>query len=108
MIEKLFFPRYIVSYRTVLSVVLLKPHSIILSWVEVKQVEFRKQWLMMRHIMLSGLEQQLLGIVVRKERPELEEQKDALVTNIAAGKLKLIELEDAVLRSVGWWTIAAF
>ena len=47
-----------------------------------------------------GLEQQLLGIVVRKERPELEEQKDALVTNIAAGKLKLIELEDAVLRSV--------
>ena len=71
-------------------------------------MEFRKQWLMMRHIMLSGLEQQLLGIVVRKERPELEEQKDALVTNIAAGKLKLIELEDAVLRSVGWWTIAAF
>ena len=49
---------------------------------------------------LPGLEQQLLGIVVRKERPELEEQKDALVTNIAAGKLKLIELEDAVLRSV--------
>ncbi|KAF0304890.1 Dynein heavy chain 2, axonemal [Amphibalanus amphitrite] len=46
----------------------------------------------------DGLEQQLLGIVVRKERPELEEQKDALVTNIAAGKLKLIELEDAVLR----------
>ena len=47
-----------------------------------------------------GLEAQLLGIVVRKERPELEEQKDSLVMNIAAGKNKLAELEDEILRSV--------
>ena len=46
----------------------------------------------------QGLEAQLLGIVVRKERPELEEQKDALVINIAAGKKKLEELEDEILR----------
>ena len=46
----------------------------------------------------SGLEAQLLGIVVRKERPELEEQKDSLVINIAAGKKKLEELEDEILR----------
>ncbi|XP_033636218.1 dynein heavy chain 2, axonemal-like isoform X2 [Asterias rubens] len=46
----------------------------------------------------QGLEAQLLGIVVRKERPELEEQKDALVMNIAAGKKKLVELEDEILR----------
>ena len=46
----------------------------------------------------SGLEAQLLGIVVRKERPELEEQKDALVINIAANKKKLEELEDEILR----------
>ena len=45
-----------------------------------------------------GLEAQLLGIVVRKERPELEEQKDSLVMNIAAGKKKLAELEDEILR----------
>ena len=45
-----------------------------------------------------GLEAQLLGIVVRKERPELEEQKDKLVVNIAAGKKKLQELEDEILR----------
>jgi len=45
-----------------------------------------------------GLEAQLLGIVVRKERPELEEQKDALVINIAANKKKLEELEDEILR----------
>ncbi|XP_043933259.1 dynein axonemal heavy chain 2 [Protopterus annectens] len=46
----------------------------------------------------QGLEAQLLGIVVRRERPELEEQKDSLVINIAAGKKKLQELEDEILR----------
>ncbi|CAB4033595.1 dynein heavy chain 2, axonemal-like [Paramuricea clavata] len=46
----------------------------------------------------QGLEAQLLGIVVRKERPELEEQKDNLVINIAAGKKKLEDLEDQILR----------
>lgn len=49
-------------------------------------------------IKFAGLEAQLLGIVVRKERPELEEQKDALVINIAANKKKLEELEDEILR----------
>ncbi|XP_076804743.1 dynein axonemal heavy chain 2-like [Clavelina lepadiformis] len=46
----------------------------------------------------QGLEAQLLGTVVRKERPELEEQKDTLVINIASGKNKLQELEDEILR----------
>ena len=50
------------------------------------------------YLYLLGLEAQLLGIVVRKERPELEEQKDALVINIAANKKKLEELEDEILR----------
>ena len=42
----------------------------------------------------------MTGIVVRKEKPELEEQKDNLTLNIAAGKKKLQELEDEILRSV--------
>ncbi|KAF3697610.1 Dynein heavy chain 2, axonemal Axonemal beta dynein heavy chain 2 Ciliary dynein heavy chain 2 [Channa argus] len=46
----------------------------------------------------QGLEDQLLGIVVRKERPELEEQKDSLVISIASGKKSLQELEDEILR----------
>ncbi len=46
----------------------------------------------------QGLEAQLLGIVVRKERPELEEQKDKLVVNIAQSKKKLAVLEDEILR----------
>ncbi|XP_046389338.1 dynein axonemal heavy chain 2 [Ischnura elegans] len=46
----------------------------------------------------QGLEAQLLGTVVRKERPDLEEQKDALVSNIASGKKLLKHLEDEILR----------
>mgnify|MGYP001793178035 CR=1 len=46
------------------------------------------------------MEAQLLGIVVKKESPELEKQKDDLVLKIAAGKKKLVELEDEILRYV--------
>ncbi|XP_060528447.1 dynein axonemal heavy chain 2 isoform X3 [Cylas formicarius] len=46
----------------------------------------------------EGLEAQLLGIVVRKEKPHLEEQKDSLVLAIATGKRTLIDLENELLR----------
>jgi glycosyltransferase involved in cell wall biosynthesis len=46
----------------------------------------------------QGLEAQLLGIVVRNEKAELEEDKDRLVLSIAANKNKLIELEDQILK----------
>lgn len=42
---------------------------------------------------LQGLEDQLLGEVVRQERPELEDQRDRLVTSIAADKRQLQDLE---------------
>ncbi|XP_012280984.2 dynein heavy chain 2, axonemal [Orussus abietinus] len=45
----------------------------------------------------QGLEAQLLGIVVRKEKPRLEEQKDNLVVTIATGKRTLKELEEKIL-----------
>ncbi|KAJ3321161.1 Dynein heavy chain 2, axonemal [Blyttiomyces sp. JEL0837] len=45
----------------------------------------------------KGLEDQLLGIVVRREKPELEDQKNKLVSNVAAAKRKLVELEDEIL-----------
>jgi len=46
----------------------------------------------------AGLMAQLLGIVVRRERPDLEEMKDSLVRNIAEGKHRLKSLEDEILR----------
>ncbi len=39
--------------------------------------------------MTQGLEDQLLAEVVRKERPELEEQRDRLVVSISADKRQL-------------------
>ena len=56
----------------------------------------------------EGLEAQLLGNVVRKERPELEEQKDSLVRNIADGKKKLQFLEDEILRYSSWHALNTF
>ncbi|XP_048505442.1 dynein axonemal heavy chain 2 [Athalia rosae] len=49
----------------------------------------------------QGLEAQLLGIVVRKEKPQLEEQKDNLVITIATGKRTLKDLEDKILSLLG-------
>ncbi len=46
----------------------------------------------------TGLEEQLLADVVRFERPELEEQRDKLVVEIASGQDTLKELEDRILK----------
>jgi len=45
----------------------------------------------------KGLQDQLLGIVVRMEEPKLENDKADLVRTVAAAKRKLQELEDSIL-----------
>lgn len=45
----------------------------------------------------SGLEDQLLGIVVAKERPDLEEAKNALIISSAKMRQELKEIEDKIL-----------
>ena len=44
----------------------------------------------------EGLEDQLLGIVVAMNRPDLEEAKDNLVLQSAANKKKLKEIEEQI------------
>ena len=46
----------------------------------------------------GGLEDQLLALVVRKERPDLASKKAALVQQGNAFKIKMLELEDDILR----------
>uniref|UniRef100_A0A671X3C3 Dynein axonemal heavy chain 12 n=1 Tax=Sparus aurata TaxID=8175 RepID=A0A671X3C3_SPAAU len=48
----------------------------------------------------EGLEEQLLGIVVAKERPELEEERNALILQSAANKRQLKEIEDKILETL--------
>lgn len=45
----------------------------------------------------QGLEDQLLGIVVAKERPQLEEKKNELIVESANNKKSLKEIEDKIL-----------
>ena len=46
----------------------------------------------------SGLEDQMLGLVVAKERPDLEEAKNALIIQNAKMKQDLAEIEDRILK----------
>lgn len=46
----------------------------------------------------QGLMDQLLGIAVAKERPDLEEEKNKLILQGAENKRKLKEIEDEILR----------
>jgi len=48
-------------------------------------------------VTLGGLEDQLLSLVVRKERPDLASQKAALIQQENQFKVKLAELEDEIL-----------
>lgn len=45
----------------------------------------------------SGLEDQMLGIVVAEERPDLEEAKNQLIISNAKMKQELKEIEDRIL-----------
>ena len=45
----------------------------------------------------TGLEDQLLGIVAAKEKPELEEKKNTLILEGAANRRQLKEIEDKIL-----------
>jgi dynein heavy chain, axonemal len=49
-------------------------------------------------VTFDGLEAQLLGDVVRKERPDVEERKNNLVSSIANDKKQLDELEKKILK----------
>ena len=49
------------------------------------------------HFPYSGLEDQLLGIVVAEERPDLEEAKNALIISNVKMKQELKEIEDQIL-----------
>ena len=49
-------------------------------------------------ITMDGLEDQLLGDVVKQERPDLEEKKDKLVLSLANDMKQLGDLQDKVLK----------
>ncbi|EAR85626.2 dynein heavy chain (macronuclear) [Tetrahymena thermophila SB210] len=49
-------------------------------------------------ITYEGLNDQLLGILVKKERPDLEEEKERLIIEGAQNKAQLFEIEEKILQ----------
>ena len=72
-----------------MTTLLSNPHYLPETSVKVTIINFM--------ITSEGLQDQLLGIVVAKEKPELEEQKNQLILEGAENKRKLKEIEDKIL-----------
>lgn len=51
-------------------------------------------------VTVKGLEDQLLGEVVAKEKPEVEEKRTDLISRIAADKKQLKEIEEKILKVI--------
>jgi dynein heavy chain len=51
-------------------------------------------------ITYEGLSDQLLGIVVEKENPELQQKKEQLVIDAASNKKRLAEIEESILKTL--------
>ncbi|VDM15555.1 unnamed protein product [Hydatigera taeniaeformis] len=80
---------YSPEFRFYITTKLRNPHYMPEVAVKVTLVNFM--------ITSEGLNDQLLGIVVARERPELEDEKNKLILQGAANKKKLKELEDQIL-----------
>ena len=80
---------YSPSFRFYITTKLRNPHYLPELSTKVTLVNFM--------ITPEGLEDQLLGIVAAKERPELEEEKNRLVLSSANNKKQLKEIEDQIL-----------
>lgn len=81
---------YSPDFRFYITTKLPNPHYLPEVCIKVTVINFT--------VTPQGLEEQLLADVVRNERPELEEQRDKLVVEIATGQDTLKELEDRTLK----------
>ena len=80
---------YSKDFRFYITSKLPNPHYLPETSVKVTVLNFM--------ITQDGLQDQLLGIVVAQERPDLEEEKNALILQGAENKKKLKETEDRIL-----------
>merc|ERR1719218_457761 len=77
------------KFRFFMTTTLANPHYSPETSVKVSILNFA--------ITPEGLQDQMLGIVVQKEQPEMEEKKQELVKNNAAMNKQLKEIEDKIL-----------
>ncbi|TYZ65733.1 hypothetical protein PybrP1_011994 [[Pythium] brassicae (nom. inval.)] len=80
------------SFRLFLTTKLPNPHYLPEVYIKVTVINFT--------VTMDGLEDQLLGDVVRAERPDIEEKKNRLVVTMAQDKRQLQEIEDRILKQL--------
>jgi len=80
---------YSKDFRFYITTKLPNPHYLPETAVKVTLLNFM--------ITVDGLQDQLLGIVVAQERPDLEEEKNKLILESAENKRKLKDTEDKIL-----------
>eukprot|EP00958_Prasinococcus_capsulatus_P007761 scaffold712_cov404-Prasinococcus_capsulatus_cf.AAC.19 len=78
------------NFKLYMTTKLPNPHYLPEVCIKVTLINFT--------VTCKGLEDQLLGNVVRKERPDLETQRDRLVVSISEDKRQLAELENKILK----------
>jgi dynein heavy chain len=78
------------NFRLYITTKLSNPHYMPEVCIKVTIINFT--------VTTAGLEGQLLGDVVKLERPELEEQRDRLVVSLAKDKNSLKEIEEKILK----------
>lgn len=83
---------YDTNFRLFMTTKLRNPHFLPDVCIQTTVIDFT--------VTVQGLEDQLLGNLVRKERPALETQKDKLVVSMAADKKQLQDLQDKVLHKL--------
>jgi len=81
---------YSLDFKFYLTTKLRNPHYLPEAQVTVQLLNFM--------ITPDGLQDQLLGIVVALERPDLEEAKNTLILDAAANAKQLQEIEDTILQ----------
>ncbi|OAF70778.1 Axonemal beta dynein heavy chain 3 [Intoshia linei] len=81
---------YSKDFKLYITTKLRNPHYLPETSVKVTLLNFM--------ITYEGLQDQLLGIVVAKERPELEEEKNTLIIQSADNKRQLKDIEDKILK----------
>ncbi|RLN88726.1 hypothetical protein BBJ28_00016849, partial [Nothophytophthora sp. Chile5] len=80
------------AFKLFLTTKLPNPHYLPEVYIKVTVINFT--------VTMDGLEDQLLGDVVRHERPDIEEKKNRLVVTMAQDKRQLQEIEDRILKQL--------
>ena len=80
------------QFRFYITTAMRNPHYLPETAVKVTLLNFM--------ITVDGLSDQLLGVVVAEERPDLESQRQELVVTSAENKRRLKEIEDRILHTL--------